>query len=68
MLRSLSHFLQAQDQGHHTIDRMGEEGVERGSPEDFSLKARKGHRQSDQHWNCFKGNVGELLRDRVERI
>ena len=20
---------------------------------------RKGHRQSDQHWNCFKGNAGE---------
>jgi len=33
-----------------------------------SERAKKGHRQSDQHWNCLKGNVGELLRERVERI
>ena len=23
------------------------------------LGMRKGHRQSDQHWNCFNGNIGE---------
>ena len=32
----------------------------------FLERTREGHRQSDKHWNCFKGNVGELLRDRVE--
>ena len=25
----------------------------------FSSPAPKGHYYSDQHWNCFKGNVGE---------
>ena len=27
-----------------------------------------GHRQSDEHWNHFKGNIGEPLRDGVEHI
>ena len=25
----------------------------------FLERMRKGHRQWDQHWNCFKGNTGE---------
>ena len=25
----------------------------------FLERTREGHRQSDEHWNCFKGNVGE---------
>ena len=34
----------------------------------FLERTREGHHQSDEHWNCFKGNVGKLylLRDRVE--
>ena len=24
----------------------------------FLERTREGHRQSDKHWNCFKGNVG----------
>ena len=33
-------------------------------------RTREGHRQSDKHWNHFKGNVGERVGriDRVERI
>ena len=31
MLRSSRHYLRAQSQGHHTIDRLEERGVERGS-------------------------------------
>ena len=31
-------------------------------------RTRKGHRQSDKHWNCFKGNTGEILKDEVECI
>ena len=31
VLRSLRHYLRAQSQGHHTIDRLEERGVERGS-------------------------------------
>ena len=31
VLRSLRHYLRAQSQGHHTIDRPEDRGVERGS-------------------------------------
>ena len=36
------------------------EGVESGSAGRCSLKGRERavHRHSDEHWNCFKGNVG----------
>ena len=30
VLRSLRHYLRAQSQGHHTIDRLEKRGVERG--------------------------------------
>ena len=26
----------------------------------FLKRTREGHRQSDEHWNRFKGNVGEI--------
>ena len=26
----------------------------------YPERMRKGHRQSDEHWNCFKGNVGDI--------
>ena len=60
MLMSLRHYLRAQSQGHDTIDRLEERGVERESAKRSSLKGtREGHRQSDEHWNRFKGDVGE---------
>ena len=62
VLRSLKHYLRAQSQGHHTIDRLEERGVEKGSARGSSWKTRKGHRQSDEHWNCLKGNVGKTER------
>ena len=37
----------------------GERRRPRQRPTIFLERARKGHRQSDQLWNCFKGNVGE---------
>ena len=40
-------------------DRRRSRGVERGSARRSSLKGREGHRQSDECWNCFKGNVGD---------
>ena len=40
VLRSLRHHLLAQSQGHHTIDRLEERGVERGSVRRSSLKGR----------------------------
>ena len=52
VLRSLRHHLWAQSQGHHTIDRLEERGVERGSARRSSLKrTREGHRPSDEHWS-----------------
>ena len=68
VLRSLRHYLRAQCQGHYTIDRLEERGVERGSARRFSLKGREreNHRQSDEHWNFFKATLGKL-RDGVMR-
>ena len=40
----------------------------RGSARRFFLKGREGHRQSDEHWHCFKGNVGETSEMRVQRF
>ena len=59
VLRSLRHYLRVQSQRHHMIDRLQETDVERGSPRRSSWKGREGHRPSDEHWNGFKGNVGE---------
>ena len=41
VLRSLRHYLWAQSQGQHTIDRLEERGVERGSAGQSSLKGRE---------------------------
>ena len=47
MLKSLRHYLRAQSQGHHIIDRVEERGVKRASARQSSLKrTREGHRQS----------------------
>ena len=40
VLRSLRHYLRAQSQGNHTIDRLEERGVERGNARRSSLKGR----------------------------
>ena len=32
----------------------------------FPRKDEKGHHQSDQHWNCLKGNTGNTS-DRLDR-
>ena len=60
VLRSLRHYLRAQSQRYHTIDHQEKRGVERGSARRSSFReTREGYRQSDEHWNRFKGNVGE---------
>jgi len=41
VLRSLRHYMRAQSQGHHTIDRLEERGEERGSATRSSLKGRE---------------------------
>ena len=41
VLRSLRHYLRTQSRGHHTIDRLEEREVERGSARRHSLKGRE---------------------------
>ena len=41
VLRSLRHYLQAQNQGHHTLDRLEERGVERENGRRSSMKGRE---------------------------
>ena len=69
VLRSLRHYLRAQSQGHHTVDRLEERGVERGSARRSSLKGRE--RAVVNRTNIgtvSKATLGKLLRDRMERI
>ena len=69
VLRSLRHCLRAQSKGHHTIDRLEERGVERGSPRRSSLKGREG--AIVNHTNIgivAKARLGKHLRDGAERI
>ena len=41
VLKGLRHYLRVQSQGHHTIDRLEERGVERGSARRSSSKGRE---------------------------
>ena len=61
MLGSFRHYLLAQTQGRHTMDRLEERGVENtGRAGRSSLKGRERTiaMQSDQHWICFERNTG----------
>ena len=69
VLRSLRHYLRAQSQGHHTIDRLEERGVERESARRSSLKEReKAIINQTNIETVSKATLGKLLRDGVERI
>ena len=69
VLRSLRHYLRAQSQGHHTIDRLEERGVERGSARRSSLKGRERAIVNQTNIGTVsKATLGKLLTDRVERI
>ena len=50
-LRSLRHYLRAQSQGHHTIEKT--RGKWKRSTT-FLGRTRDGHRQSDEHWNILR--------------
>ena len=63
VLRSLIHYLRAQSQGHHTIDRLEERGVERGSARRSSLKGRERAIVSQTNiGTLWKATLGKLLR------
>ena len=69
VLRNLRHCLRAQSQGQHTIDRLQERGVERGSARRSSLKGREGAIVNQTNIETVsKATLGKLLRDGVERI
>ena len=67
-LRSFRHYLRAQSQGHHTIDRLEERGVDRGSARRSSLKGReRAVINQTSTRTVSKGMLGRLLRDGMER-
>ena len=69
VLRSSRHYLQAQSQRHHTIDRLEERGVEKGSARRSSLKGRERAVVSQTNTGTVsKATSWKLLRDRMERI
>ena len=69
VLRSFRHYLGAQSQGHHTIDRLEERGVERGSARRSPSKGRENAKVSQTNIGTVsKAMLGKLLRDGVERI
>ena len=60
MLRSLRHYLRAQSQGHHSIDRLEERDVKRGSARRSSLKGRERAIVNQTNiGTVFKGNIRE---------
>ena len=60
VLRSLSHYLQAQSQGHHTIDRLGGgRGVEIGSTQQFPWKDKTAPPCHINTGTISEGNAGE---------
>ena len=69
VLRSLGHYLRAQSQGHHTIDRLEEIGVERGNARRSSLKGREMAIVNQTNIGTVsKATMGKLMRDGVERM
>ena len=69
VLRSLRHYLRAQSQGHYTIDRLEERGVERGSVRRSSLKGRERATVNQTNIGTVsKAALGKLVKDGVERL
>ena len=67
VLRSLRRYLRAQSQGHHTIDRLEERGVERGSARRSSLKGRERVIVNQTNIGTVStATLGKVLRDGVE--
>ena len=59
VLRSLRHYLRAQSQTSQHRSPGGERRWKRKRYTIFLERTREGHRQSGEHWNRFKGTVGE---------
>ena len=70
VLGSLRHCLRAQSQGHHTIDRLEERGMERESAtRRFALKERERAIVNQKNIGTVsKAMLGKRLRDGMERM
>ena len=69
VLRNLRHYLRAQSQGHHTIDRPEERGVDTESARRSYLKGRERSIVNQTNvGTVLKATLGKLLRDWVGRI
>ena len=69
VLESLRHYPRTQSQGHHTIDRLEERDLERGSARRSSLKGRERAIVSQTNTGTVsKATLGKLLRDGMEQI
>ena len=70
VFRSLRHYLRAQSQAHsHTIDRLEERSVDRGSARRSSLKGRQmAIVRRTNTGTVSQATLGKLLRDGVERM
>ena len=66
MLRSLRHKIRQKDITLSIAWRR--EAWKEEALDDLPRKDERGYRQSDEHWNCLKGNVRKRLKDRMERI
>ena len=67
--KALETYLRAQSQRQHTIDRLEERGVERGSARWSSLKGREMAIVSQTNIGTgLKGTLGKLPRNGMERI
>ena len=65
VLRSLGHYLQAQSQGHYTIGRLEQRGMERGSVRRSSLKGRERAIVNQTNIGTVsKATLGKLLEKR----
>ena len=69
VLRILRYYLHTQSQGHHTIDRLEERSMERGSSRQSSLKGRERVIINQTNTGTIsKAMLGKLLRDGLECI
>ena len=55
MFRGLRNFVNIDRPEHHSIDRLKDKGVEKGSGRHSTLRGQ----EPDKHWHCFEGNLGE---------
>ena len=65
VLRGLRNFLNTDKPDHHSIDRLDERGVEKGSGRHSTLQGReRSVFNQANNWHCFEGNLGETAERR----